>query len=65
MVPAQTSITLSPLSRSLTEEMFYEILCRGKDKCGTFVSSVKIDRCPKCKSAKVLIREMPRDLEKD
>ena len=44
--------------------MFYEILCRGKDKCGTFVSSVKIDRCPKCKSAKDLIREMPRDLEK-
>ncbi len=49
----------------MTEETFFEILCRGKDKCGTFVSAVKLDRCPKCSSAKVMIREMPRDLKKD
>ena len=49
----------------LSEETFFEILCRGKDKCGTFVSAVKIERCPKCSSPKVLVREMSRDLDKD
>ena len=49
----------------LTEEIFYEVLCRGKDKCGTFVSAVKLERCPKCRSAKIMIREMPKDLKKD
>jgi len=48
----------------LSEEIFYEILCRGKDKCGTFVSAAKVDRCPKCHTTKVMIRQMPRDLDK-
>lgn len=46
----------------MSEESFYEILCRGKDKCGTFVSAVKIDQCPKCGSSKVLVRSMEKDL---
>ncbi len=49
----------------MTEETFYEVLCRGKDRCGTFVSIVKIERCPKCKSSKLMIREMARDLDRD
>jgi len=49
----------------LSEELFYEILCRGKDKCGTFVSAVKMDHCPKCRSPKVLVREMLKGLTEE
>jgi len=35
---------------------FYEILCRGPSKCGTFVSVRPLDACPKCGSAKILRR---------
>jgi rRNA maturation endonuclease Nob1 len=32
---------------------FFEILCRGPSKCGTFVSVRPLDACPKCGSPKV------------
>lgn len=35
---------------------FYEILCRGPSKCGTFVSVRLLDACPKCGSPKVAVR---------
>lgn len=35
---------------------FYEILCRGPSKCGTFVSVRSLDACPKCGSPKVARR---------
>jgi len=35
---------------------FYEILCRGPSKCGTFVSIRPLDACPKCGSSKVVRR---------
>jgi hypothetical protein len=33
---------------------FYEVLCRGPSKCGTFVSVRPLDACPKCGSKKIL-----------
>ena len=35
------------------EAGFFEILCRGPGKCGTFVSVRPLDACPKCGSPKV------------
>ena len=35
---------------------FYEIMCRGPSKCGTFVSVRPLDACPKCGSSKVARR---------
>ena len=35
---------------------FYEILCRGPSKCGTFVSVRTLDACPKCGSPKIVVR---------
>jgi rRNA maturation endonuclease Nob1 len=35
---------------------FFEILCRGPSKCGTFVSVRPLDACPKCGSPKVARR---------
>ncbi len=37
-------------------EVFYEILCRGKAKCGTFVSAVYTVQCPKCASERNTVR---------
>jgi hypothetical protein len=37
-------------------EIFYEILCRGEKKCGTFVSAVYTDKCPRCSSDKTIVR---------
>ena len=37
-------------------EIFYEILCRGEKKCGTFVSVVYTDKCPRCSSDKTIVR---------
>ena len=53
------------MGQAVTEETFYEILCRGRDKCGTFVSAIEIDHCPKCRSTKVMVRPTPRNLGKD
>jgi len=35
---------------------FYEVLCRGPSKCGTFVSVRALDACPKCGSPKIVLR---------
>ncbi len=37
-------------------EVFYEILCRGDAKCGTFVSAVYTPLCPRCGSEKNVVR---------
>lgn len=37
-------------------EVFYEILCRGSAKCGTFVSAVYTESCPKCGSQRNVVR---------
>ena len=37
-------------------EVFYEILCRGSAKCGTFVSAVYTGSCPKCGSQRNVVR---------
>ncbi len=38
------------------KEVYYEILCMGEAKCGTFVSATSAHACPKCGSAKALVR---------
>jgi len=40
----------------MAEDELYEVMCRGKAKCGTFVSARRIDACPKCGEAKVSVR---------
>jgi outer membrane protein assembly factor BamB len=37
-------------------EVFYEILCRGTEKCGTFVSAVYTGSCPRCGSDRNVVR---------
>lgn len=37
-------------------EVFYEIMCRGESRCGTFVSSSYIRLCPKCRSERITLR---------
>ena len=37
-------------------DVFYEILCRGDAKCGTFVSAVYTPLCPRCGSEKNVVR---------
>lgn len=44
-------------------EEFFEIHCRGPEKCGSFVSSEKIAQCPKCGSEKILLREVKKKVE--
>ncbi len=47
-----------------TEE-FFEIMCRGERKCGTFVSYENIGRCPKCGSEKIMLRVVRKRLQAD
>jgi len=35
---------------------FFEVQCRGPRKCGTFASVRGLDACPKCGSAKIVVR---------
>ena len=44
-------------------EEFYEIMCRGKQKCGTFVSSEEVGKCPKCGSERIILRVVKKNLE--
>ena len=37
-------------------DVFFEIVCRGPQKCGSFVSYSDIEHCPKCRSKKILRR---------
>jgi len=38
------------------ERELFEVMCRGRSKCGTFVSARRVDVCPKCGEAKVALR---------
>jgi predicted RNA-binding Zn-ribbon protein involved in translation (DUF1610 family) len=42
---------------------FYEIMCRGERKCGTFVSSESVNQCPKCGTSKIILRVEKRRLD--
>jgi hypothetical protein len=46
-------------------EEFFEIHCRGPEKCGSFVSSGKISQCPKCGSEKILLREVKKKVSRE
>ena len=48
------------LGRPMAAEVLYEVLCRGPDRCGMFVSAVKVDACPRCRSRKVRVRAVNR-----
>lgn len=37
-------------------EIFYEVSCRGPNKCGSFVSATELKHCPKCRGEKILLR---------
>ena len=47
------------LRPAVASEVLYEVLCRGPDRCGMFVSAVKIDACPRCRSRKIQVRPVP------
>ncbi|TET89107.1 MAG: hypothetical protein E3J35_11205 [Methanomassiliicoccales archaeon] len=50
------------------EEVFYEVMCRSKEKCGTFVSTKFLRRCPKCGAERIILRIVRKKLgesEKD
>jgi len=47
------------LRPAVASEVLYEILCRGPDRCGMFVSAVKVDACPRCRSRKIQVRSVP------
>jgi ABC-type ATPase with predicted acetyltransferase domain len=44
-------------------EIFFEVHCRGPEKCGSFVTSEKRMQCPKCGSEKILLREVKKKVE--
>lgn len=44
-------------------DVFYEIMCRGERKCGTFVSSEFVDKCPKCGASKIILRVEKKRLD--
>lgn len=44
-------------------DVLYEIMCRGESRCGTFVSSSYLRQCPKCKSSRITMRIVKRDLD--
>jgi hypothetical protein len=44
-------------------DVFYEIMCRGEQKCGTFVSSEFVNSCPKCGAGKIIIRVEKKKLD--
>jgi outer membrane protein assembly factor BamB len=44
-------------------DVFYEIMCRGERKCGTFVSSEFVNECPKCGASKIILRVEKKRLD--
>lgn len=42
---------------------FYEIMCRGQQKCGTFVSLKEVSKCPKCGSERIILRVVKKNLK--
>jgi hypothetical protein len=47
------------------EDVFYEIVCRGKRKCGSFASSKFVRQCPKCGAQKIILRVVKKKLSMD
>jgi len=39
-------------------DVLFEVLCRGPERCGMFVSAAEVDACPRCGSRKVRIRRV-------
>jgi len=44
-------------------DVYYEIMCRGEQKCGTFVSSEFVRQCPKCGASKIILRVEKKKLD--
>jgi outer membrane protein assembly factor BamB len=44
-------------------DVYYEIMCRGERKCGTFVSSEFVNQCPKCGASKIILRVEKKRLD--
>jgi hypothetical protein len=44
-------------------DVYYEIMCRGEQKCGTFVSSEFMKQCPKCGASKIILRVEKKKLD--
>jgi len=44
------------MAEAMAGDVLYEVLCRGPDRCGMFVSAEKVDVCPRCHSRKVQVR---------
>jgi hypothetical protein len=45
------------------KDVLYEIMCRGERRCGTFVSSSYVRKCPKCRSSKITMRVVRKDID--
>ena len=44
----------------MAADVVYEVLCRGPERCGMFVSAEQVEECPRCRSRKVRVRMVSR-----
>jgi len=56
----ERAFTGDPHPGPVADENLFEILCRGPERCGMFVSARKADACPRCGSRKIRIRLVNR-----
>jgi hypothetical protein len=45
------------------KDVLYEIMCRGDRRCGTFVSTSYVRKCPKCRSPKITMRVVRKEMD--
>jgi len=62
-MPEKTSSGDYYIEEDRDGQLFYEVRCSGPKKCGSFVSSVEVDRCPKCQSSKVTMRVVRKKIK--
>lgn len=55
--------TISFLQETGDTDVLYEIMCRGKERCGSFVSSRFLKQCPKCGAKKIILRVVRKKLQ--
>jgi len=56
----ERAFTGHPHPGPVADENLFEILCRGPERCGMFVSARKVDACPRCGSRKIRVRLVNR-----
>ncbi|MFQ5883595.1 MAG: hypothetical protein ACE5IO_00675 [Thermoplasmata archaeon] len=44
------------------KDVLYEVMCRGESRCGSFVSSSYLRRCPKCRSGRITTRIIKKEI---